>query len=411
MDAYQIKGGRPLLGQVTVGGSKNAALPILFATLLLEGETTLTRVPAIGDIRLGVEILRKMGCDVRYLDPHTLRISTENASPARIPSELCRGMRASTYLMGACLARFGYVPPFLTGGCDFGTRPLGCHYDVFHHMGAVGEDGLEATAGLSPCSHTFPRVSVGATVNAVLAAQGAQGVTSLEGCAREPHVTDLLHFLRQSGACIRGGGTSHITITGGHPLKGITYAIASDEIEAGTYLLLGALPGSALTVAPVSPVTLRPLSACLQQMGCRVTEGVLSVTCERGDSLLGCEVCTAPYPDFPTDLHPPLVGLLMGAQTPSLVRETVWSQRFQYVRELEKMGMAGTVSGDTIRIVPAPLHSADVTATDLRGGAAMVIASLGIEGVSTVRGISCLERGYEAMPEKLTAIGAVVTRV
>ncbi len=408
MGYFVVDGGVPLEGQVEISGAKNAALPILFATLLLEGTTTLYRVPDIGDTRLALEILRGMGAEVHHLDAHTLSIKTDSCSPDAIPLHLTGEMRASAYLLGACLARFGRCPIPTTGGCDFGDRPLDRHYGVFQAMGAKTSGELFAEGSLRAIRHRFSEVSVGATINAVFAAIAADGVTRLENCAREGHVTDLLRFLRQSGACIRGIGSSELIISGGTPLKGSRYTILPDEIEAGTYLSAVAATGGRVTTLGVSPHALRPLTNALIQMGCEVQEGVFSVTCKREGPLKGVRVVTGPHPAFPTDLHPPLVAVMLQAEEPSSLCETVWRDRYQYTRELSKLGAHLKIEGDTLHVYPTPLTAGDMIATDLRGGAACLISALACKGYARIEKGERLLRGYESLGVKLTSLGGRV---
>jgi len=411
MAEYLISGGTPLRGRVEVSGAKNGALPILFATLLIRGETVLYHVPDIGDIRLATEILSRMGATVTRAGRNTLRVDTAGAEVNRIPLSLCAKIRASSYLIGACLARFGRVPELPTGGCNFGTRPLDCHYAVLGAMGAVGEDALTAPAGLVPTRFAFPFVSVGATVNAVLAALAAPGVTHLSGCAREGHVTDFLRFLVAAGAGIEGVGTGDLTITGGRTLTAVSYVIAPDEVEAGTYLCCAAAVGGDVEVAGVEPQALSPLTDVLVRMGCRIREEANTLRLIRRTPLSAAAVETAPAPGFPTDLHPPLAAVMCCAGGKSRIRECVFRERFRYTEELRKMGADLVREGDTLHIRPAPLHSAEVTATDLRGGAALLIAALAAPGKTVLGNRELLERGYESLPAKLRAIGARVDQV
>lgn len=408
MAYLQVEGGRALEGQVEIAGAKNAALPILFATILVRGTTILYRVPDIGDVRFAIEILTRMGARVTYLDTHTLSISTDALDPMSVPLGLTGYLRASSYLMGACLGRFGKCVIPTTGGCDFGARPLNWHHDIFTEMGAEGETQLCAPKGLRAIRHTFSSVSVGATINASLAAVGAEGTTILKGCAKEGHVRALLQFLRQAGACIRGIGTDEIVITGGVPLRGTRYTIIPDEIEAGTYLSACAATGGRLTVLGISPHALRPLTKHLGDMGCQIEEGVFSITCRRTGALGGTIVTTGPHPAFPTDLHPPLVAAMCRADTPSRLTETIWQDRFQYTQELEKLGANFSLHGDTIEVYPSELVAHDMTATDLRGGAAALIGALCCKGVSRIDRAEILSRGYESLAVKFSSLGASV---
>lgn len=406
MTEYKIYGGTPLVGSVPISGAKNGALPLLFASILAEGDCVFYNMPDIGDIRLGVEILTRMGACADWRDAHTLRINTDGFIPDAVPVALTGQMRASSYLLGACLGRFGTAPAPCTGGCDFGNRPLDCHYEVFHAMGAEGDGSLCARQGLHGCRYAFPRVSVGATVNALLAAAGTEETTDLAGCATEPHVVDLERFLCCIGVEIEGIGTSRLTVRGKKKRKGASYVVAPDDIEAGTYLCAAAATGGRVRVCDVTPGALSPLLAVLRRAGCEVEQSIDSVTLLCGGKLRGVEIETAPAPGFPTDLHPPLAAALCFADGVSVLRERVWQERFRYVGELSKMGACTQIRGDTLMISPARMHAAEVIATDLRGGAALVIAALATEGRSVVGQRKLLERGYENLPHKLRLLGA-----
>ena len=406
MGNYKIYGGTKLYGTVEIGGAKNGALPLLFATILTEEPCTLYGVPDIGDIRTGVEILRTMGATVEYYDRHTLKICTKDFTPDSMPLHLVGQMRASSYLLGACLGRFGRVEAPITGGCDFGNRPLDCHYGVFHAMGAIGEGALEAPKGLKGCYHVFPQVSVGATVNGLLAAARIEETVVLEGCATEPHVVDLERFLQCLGVEIQGQGTPRLTIRGKQKLRGTPYVVAPDDIEAGTYLCAVLATGGEVTVTQVTPFALRPFLDTLSRMGCQMEIGRDRVTVRRETPLLPTHVQTAPAPGFPTDLHPPLAAAMCFASGNSTIEETVWQHRFRYTKELEKMGGVFRINDRTLHITPTPLIGQEVTALDLRGGAALVVAALGAKGRSVISRCELLERGYEDLPRKLRGLGA-----
>lgn len=409
MSEYRIWGGVPLVGEVRVSGAKNGALPLLFASILATGPCTFYRVPDIGDIRLGTKILTEMGARVVWQDPHTVTVDARGFSPEAPPAALTAKMRASSYLLGACLGRFGYAPAPATGGCDFGNRPLNCHYEVFHALGAKGDDRLRApVGGLVGCEYTYPGVSVGATVNGLLAAVTARGITHLHGCATESHVGDLIRFLRCLGADISGIGTPDLTVRGVRELGSSPFIVSPDDIEAGTYLIAGVATGGSVTVTDISPASLVPLTAVLARAGCDIEKTPESVTVSRGSVFRGISVETAPAPGFPTDLHPPLVASLCRATGESRMRERVWQERFQYTRELEKLGAQFTREGDTLTVHPASLHAGEVTATDLRGGAALLVAALCVPGRTTLLRRDLLERGYEALIRKMTALGAEI---
>ncbi len=406
MSEYKIRGGEPLVGRVTVGGAKNGALPLLFASLVAGGICTFYRVPDIGDIRLTIQILEHMGAVVTRLDRHTLRVDTSRVSMFAAPADITAQLRASTYLLGASLARFGWCPALYTGGCDFGARPLDCHYDVFHALGAVGEREVSAPDGLHGACHTFPYPSVGATINALLAASRIEEACVFHGCATEAHVTALAKFLMVLGVEIEGVGTSSLLVKGKRELGGGSYVVPADDIEAGTYLFAGAACGGDVTVTDVSPLSLTSVTDVLVKMGCDIQMSEDSLRLVRMSPLHGCCVETAPAPGFPTDLHPPLAAALCLSREGGEVRECVWQNRFRYVGELRRMGAQMAVRGDTLMVSPSKLYGECMTATDLRGGAAMVIAALATRGRSCIKEKRILERGYEDMPRKLRALGA-----
>lgn len=409
MQGLVVEGGRPLFGEVRIDGSKNGALPILFATLLCRGACTLRGLPDIGDIRVSLSILTGMGAVVTEVGEGSYRISCEGCDPARIPLSLTAGLRASSYLLGACLARFGYCPPLTTGGCDFGTRPLGYHYACFEALGAQTDGGtLTAPHRLRGAIYAFPTVSVGGTVNALLASVTAEGVTRLTGCATEPHVTDFARFLTRAGANIQGIGTPSLTVTGVPLLRGCDFTVAPDDMEAGTYLLAAAATRGRVRVTHAVPQNLSSLTALLTRMGCSVETERDALTLSAPAVLRGVAVETAPYPGFPTDLHPPTVALMCTASTPSVLRERVWADRFRYTEGLVKMGAHLVRAGDTLTVYPARLAATENTATDLRGGAGILIAALTATGRSVIRRCGYLARGYGSLPEKLNALGADV---
>ncbi len=405
---YKIWGGTPLRGHVAVSGAKNGALPLLFASLIAGGACTFYRVPHIGDVHLACALLERMGAEVVWLDRDVVRVNAASTDPAGIDGSLTSRLRASSYLLGACLGRFGFCPSLETGGCDFGCRPLDCHYAMFRALGAVGEREVSAPNGLHAAHHTFSRVSVGATINALLTAARIDGISVFENCAVETHVSDLARFLTVLGARIDGLGTPRLKVHGTPRLGGGSYIVSPDDIEAGTYLLATAATGGDVILTEVSP---RPLAATLQvleQMGCDVVQTETTIRLVRHAPLQGVSVTTAPSPGFPTDLHPPLTAALCLADGRSTIFERVWENRFRYTEELRRMGATLAVSGDTLTITPTPLHPAAVTATDLRGGAALLVAALTISGCTTITGRELLERGYEFLPKKLRGLGAVV---
>lgn len=409
MSEYVMNGGTPLVGEIEVSGAKNGALPLLFASVLAGGACTYYHVPDIGDVRLALRILSEMGARVTRPGAHTVTVNARYLSPEAVPRHLTAGMRASSYLLGACLGRFGYAAEPATGGCDFGNRPLNCHYGVFHALGARGEGELYAPpGGLTGGRYVFPQVSVGATVNGLFAACRASGVTHLSNCATESHVGDLIRFLLALGADIRGVGTPELVIRGRPHLGRTSFVVSPDEIEAGTYLLAGVATAGDVTVTGIRPCDLAPLTDVLVRAGCRVDTAPDRVRVRRGDVFSGVTVETAPAPGFPTDLHPQTVAALCFATGESRVTERVWQERFRYTGELAKMGAAFTREGQTLTLRPAAMHAADVTATDLRGGAALAIAALAVPGASRLTGCELIERGYEDFTGKLRRLGGDV---
>ncbi len=408
MSSLKIWGGEPLVGSIAVSGAKNGALPLLFASVVAGGACTFYHVPDIGDTRLAVDLLADMGAEVTRLDRHVLRIDTAHIDPTRVRDTYTERLRASSYLLGACLGRFGACPPLATGGCDFGARPLDCHYALFHALGAVGERELSSPRGLHGAEHTFPRVSVGATVNALLAASRIPDLTVLHGCATEGHIGDLVRFLISIGVEIEGIGTPHLRIRGSRNLRGGSYIVSPDDIEAGTYLFAAAACGGDVTVRDIHPHALEAPICILKKMGCDITCKTTALRLVSKAPLRSVMVETAPAPGFPTDLHPPLAAALLCATDAGCVRECIWAGRFRYIEELARMGAEMRVAGDTVYVMPSTLHPATVTATDLRGGAALVIAALATRGRTTIERWEIPARGYEDMPRKLRALGAVV---
>ncbi|MBQ4324404.1 MAG: UDP-N-acetylglucosamine 1-carboxyvinyltransferase [Clostridia bacterium] len=408
MREYKIYGGVPLEGRVQIGGAKNGALPLLFAALLAEGESVFYNMPDIGDVRLAGELLCRMGARVVWRDPHTVSVCRADFSPDSPDARLTGKIRASSYLLGLSLGGWGRASAPATGGCNFGNRPLNCHYDLFHALGATGDAALSAPRGLHGGTYTFPFVSVGATVNALLVAARLEETVELFGCATEPHVVDLERYLLLLGVRIEGVGTPHLTLRGSKHLVGHAYGVAPDDIEAGTYLLAACATRGRVELVSVTPRVLAPLLAVLEEGGCRVTCGRDSVLADAGGWVGGTVTETAPFPGFPTDLQPPLVAALCFGTRAATVRECVWANRFRYTAALEKMGARMDICGDTLTVFPTEMHPASMEATDLRGGAAMVIAALAARGRSTLEGVELIERGYENLPRKLRGLGAEI---
>lgn len=402
-----------LFGTVPISGSKNAALPILAATLLLDGPSVIGNLPRIRDVALTLRILSGMGATVEQIDGSTVRIDPKNALPPASPDPLTEGMRASVYFLGAGLGRWGYSRIGRIGGCDFGGRPIDQHIKAFAALGATvcqsDEEILAGAPALVGAEITFDTVSVGATVNAILAAVRAKGETVLYRAATEPHIVDLCRFLVRAGARIEGIGSATLRIRGVPHLDGTTYSVVPDMIEAGTYLLAGAITGGGVTVRGISPEQLSPLLSLLSEMGAdidREEDGVSAIVSCR---LTGGEITTQPYPGFPTDLQPQTAALFCYSRGESRIRENVWHHRFRYVDELLKMGAAASVTDNIATFRGAPLSGATLRVPDLRAGAALLLAALAAKGESCIENAELIERGYENYVEKLTRIGAELT--
>ena len=412
-----IQGGKPLSGEVTVSGMKNAALPILFATILIRGSCTLENIPPVNDISLSLEILRRMGATVEHLDRTTVRIDTSKIVPGTSPRELVSIIRGSSYLLGAELGRFGKSDSGWPGGCDFGVRPLNLHFKGFEALGAIVQNTgdsilVDAPNGLTGSYVYFDLASVGATANVMLAAVLAEGTTVIENAAREPHIVDLANFLNTCGANITGAGTPIIKIRGVKELHGCTYAIIPDMIEAGTYMVAAAATGGRVKVCSVIPKHVEIIMAKLSEMGVDIEEEDDSITVTASNMPKCISITTIPYPGFPTDMHPQFAPLLCIANGVSTISEGVWENRFRYVEELRKMGANILIGGDMATFIGGQgLVGASVTATDLRAGAALIIAGLIANGKTEISGVHCIHRGYCDIVGKLQALGADISEV
>ncbi|MBR3845713.1 MAG: UDP-N-acetylglucosamine 1-carboxyvinyltransferase [Clostridia bacterium] len=417
MEKIVIRGGNELYGDVYINGMKNAALPIIFATILTADKCIIENVPRVSDITMSFEILREMGASVNYLDETTVEIDTYALVGGNSPYNIVQRMRGSTYLLGAELGRFKKSKVAYPGGCNFGTRPIDMHIKGFQTLGAtVTEDDeyvyADAPNGLVGNSIYFDKVSVGATVNIMLAATLADGLTVIENAAREPHIVDLANFLNTCGADIRGAGTGIIKITGVEKLHGCTYDIIPDMIEAGTYMTAVAATGGEVNIRNVIPKHLEIISTKLSEMGVEVRAFDDYITVKSNGKLRSTNIQTLPYPGFPTDMHPQFSTLLAIADGSGTVYETIWQNRFKYVAELEKMGASVMVNEPfaAFRGVEK-LHGASVAAVDLRAGAAIVIAGLVAEGTTEVTNIYTIERGYLDIVGKLKSLGADITKI
>ena len=405
------------MGDIDVSGMKNAAVPVILSTVLLDDVCTLENLPNILDVSYSLEILQSMGATVKRLDKNTVTIDTRHVRGGSSPYDLVRKMRGSYYIMGAELGRFGCANVGCPGGCDFGVRPIDQHIKGFRALGAqVNVDGgyLEAKTpnGLHAAHLFFDKVSVGATINVIIAATRAKGTTVIENAAREPHVVDLANFLNSCGARISGAGTDVIKIRGVDRLYGCTYAIIPDMIEAGTYMIAAAATKGRLHIRNVIPKHLESISAKLEEMGAQIEEFDDSILVTGPASLRPTDVRTQPYPGLPTDVHPQLCVLLCLAQGVSYLTEGVWDNRFRYVEELKRMGAQIKVDGKMAIVEGGePLSAAPIQAVDLRAGAAGVIAALTANGKSELENIYHIERGYDDLVGKLRGVGADIRRV
>ena len=413
-----IHGGHPLFGEVTISGAKNAAVAIIPAALLVDGTCRIENIPQISDVTLFFSILEELGARIRVLNRHAVEIDCHAIHSTRPSYDLARRIRASYYLLGALLGRFGQATVAMPGGCNFGVRPIDQHIKGFTTMGAEVsvEGGFIHTAAkngrLVGAPVYLDVVSVGATMNIMMAAALAEGTTTIENAAKEPHIVDLANFLNSMGADIKGAGTDSIKIRGVKKLTGGTYCIIPDQIEAGTYMAAAAAVGGNVLIENIIPKHLDCITAKLREMGARVTEYDDSIRVESTKRLRRANVKTLPYPGFPTDMQPQIAVCMALAEGTSLVTEGIYDNRFRYTGELNRMGAAIQVESKTAVIDGvAKLHGCEVRACDLRAGAAMVIAALAADGTSTIEDAHYIERGYEDIVGKFAALGARIRRV
>ena len=416
LEKYVVAGGIPLRGTVTVSGAKNAAIAIIPAAILSDDICRIENVPNITDVNDMLHIIHGMGAIIKRINKSTIEIDPRPIHSCTASYELARHMRGSYYLLGALLGRFHHAVVSLPGGCDFGVRPIDQHLKGFSALGAVYsmDGGMIDVQAEELCGNNvyMDVVSVGATINTMLAAVKAKGLTVIENAAKEPHIVDLANFLSSMGADIRGAGTDVIKIYGVEHLRGTAYSIIPDQIEAGTYMAAIAATGGDAIVANVIPKHLESISAKLVEMGVTVEEFDDSVRICRTGVLQKCNVKTMPHPGFPTDMQPQIAVLLSIAQGTSIVTESIWDSRFRYVEEFRRMGAQFSVDGKLAVIEGVErLNAAPVKATDLRAGAAVIIAALCANGVSQIEEVRHIERGYEEIVEKLQKLGANIKRV
>ena len=417
MEKFLVEGGHRLSGEVTISGAKNAAVAILPATILCEDVCVIENIPNISDVTIILQMLQDMGASVRLVNKTTVEIDTRGVFTNMVPAEQARHFRASYYFLGVLLGRFKEAHSPLPGGCDFGDRPIDQHLKGFSALGAEHEiehGGIIRVAAdrLIGNQIYFDVVSVGATMNVMLAAVKAEGMTILENCAREPHIVDLANFLNSMGADIRGAGTDVIKIRGVKELHGANYSIIPDQIEAGTYMVMAAATGGDILVKNIIPKHLESISQKLELVGCNITEYDEAVRIVSSGIIRKANIKTMPHPGFPTDMQPQITALLCMADGTSIVTESVWDHRFKYVDELRRMGADIVVDGKVAVIEGVEsLKGAPVKATDLRAGAAMVIAGLMAEGVTEIEDVRHIERGYENILFKMSMLGARIKKM
>lgn len=416
MEKFIIRGGIPLRGKVKISGAKNAAVAAIPAALLANDEVVLENLPMINDVRVFADIIQYMGAGVSLTDDGVMRINP-HINPANLPPyDLIKKLRASYYLLGVLLAKYGEATISMPGGCDIGTRPIDQHIKGFQAMGAridIEHGMIKARAKqLVGAPIYLDVVSVGATINIMLAASMAKGTTIIENAAKEPHIVDIANFINAMGGNVKGAGTDVIKVTGVEHLHGCTHMVIPDQIEAGTFMIAAAAAGGDVIIDNIIPKHLDPITAKLVEAGATVEENGDHVRVISDGSLNQINVKTLPYPGFPTDLQQPMTSLLTIARGTSIITETVWESRFKHVDELKRMGANIKVEGSSAIIQGVKeLSGAPVKATDLRAGAAMVIAGLIASGETEISCIHHIDRGYESIEKKLKEIGADIVRI
>ena len=417
MEQYAIKGGNPLVGEVEIGGAKNAALAILAASIMTDETVVIENVPDVRDTNVMMQAMESIGAVIERIDRHTVKISGKSIRDIAIEDDYIKKIRASYYLLGALLGKHGKAQVALPGGCNIGLRPIDQHIKGFRALGADVriEHGLiiaEAGQHLRGGHIYMDVVTVGATIDVMLAAPMANGITIIENAAKEPHVVDVANFLNSMGACVRGAGTDVIRIKGVNKLHGTEYAIIPDQIEAGTFMFAAAVTKGDVTVKNIIPKHLESISAKLIEIGCEVEESDDAVRVVASKPLTHTHVKTLPYPGFPTDMQPQITVALGLSRGTSIVTESIFENRFKYVDELTKMGASIKVEGNTAIIDGVSKYTgAGISAPDLRAGAALVMAGLAAEGTTIIDDIKFIERGYEDFHIKLQGLGAQVEKI
>ncbi len=416
MEQYAIKGGNPLVGEVEIGGAKNAALGILAASIMTDETVLIENVPDVRDTNVMMQAIESIGGVVERVDRHTVRISGKPIMDLVIEDDFIKKIRASYYLLGALLGKYKKAQVTLPGGCNIGLRPIDQHIKGFRALGAdvrIEHGLIIAQAEHLRGSHIYMDVvTVGATIDVMIAAAMAEGQTIIENAAKEPHVVDVANFLNSMGAIIRGAGTDVIRIKGVPKLHGTEYAIIPDQIEAGTFMFGAAVTKGDVTVKNVIPKHLESISAKLAEIGCELEESDDAVRVVAAKPLVHTHVKTLPYPGFPTDMQPQITVALGLSRGTSIVTESIFENRFKYVDELTRMGASIKVEGNTAIIDGVPKYTgASISAPDLRAGAALVIAGLAAEGITVVDDIKFIERGYEDFHIKLKSLGAQIEKI
>ena len=416
MTKYIVEGGRPLFGEIHISGAKNAAVAIIPAALMVSGPCRIENIPQISDVTLLLNILQDLGAKVRFVNPHTVEIDCSRLRNGRVPYESARRCRASYYMLGALLGRFGGADVALPGGCDFGgTRPIDQHLKGFRALGVQvdtqsGFVMAEAAGGRVKGANIFlDKVSVGATINIMLAAAMAEGMTVIENAAKEPHIVDVANFLNSMGANIMGAGTDVIKVRGVDLLRGGSYSIIPDQIEAGTYMAAVAACGGEIKLCNIIPKHMDCMSAKMSEMGVEIQEVEDSLLVSRIGPLVRANIKTMPYPGFPTDMQPQIAAALCLAQGTSVITDNVWNSRFRYADQFMRMGAQIQVNGNLAIIEGVErLTGAQLEACDLRAGAAMLIAALAAHGISEITNVQYIERGYEDVIGKIRGIGGSI---
>ena len=416
MEQYVIKGGSPLIGEVEIGGAKNAALAILAAAIMTDETVTIDNLPDVRDINVLLDAIEGIGAKVNRIDEHTVEINGSYIDCLCVDYESMKKIRASYYLLGALLGKYKEAEVALPGGCNIGSRPMDLHIKGFKALGANVElrnGAVAAKADKLVGTHIYlDKVSVGATINVLMAAVMAEGKTTIENAAKEPHVVDVANFLNSMGASIKGAGTDVIRIKGVSKLHGTEYTIIPDQIEAGTFMFAAAVTKGDVTVKNVIPKHLESISAKLTEIGCEVEESDDAVRVVAAKPLTHTHVKTLPYPGFPTDMQPQITVALGLSKGTSIVTESIFENRFKYVDELTRMGASIKVEGNTAIIDGVCKYTgASISAPDLRAGAALVIAGLAAEGTTVIDDIKFIERGYEDFDLKLQSLGAQIEKI